>query len=316
MAKRVRLSAEEREKRFNDDKQFLLNLEAECKNENGIYNLNYPVCITSVHNRKPTILDNLEQFGNTKINVFVYDFERDMYTWLENKDNVNIVYVPEEYLRVQRMRLFIQNYMGDQKYWTCDDDVIGIMMPNDKHFVGIAHAMTMIERATEGKNFPVVSFGHVELGCKYWNGGIFVETYGSVCMLNDGKLINEVGLKYTGDVNVNEDIEFVINSHLKGIPVKVCAWACLKCYEPSGGKRSQASTPEQHTHYQESLYIKYGDWVRIRLETRRGYTASLRYSKFNDPKTYDEELLSLCKAGDKEGIISYLKKKKGIEVED
>lgn len=312
MAKRKKLTAEEREAMFIKNKEYLNNLEAELKSESGIYELKYPLCIMSCHNRKPSILDNLDQFGNSKINVFIYDFEKELYDWLD-KPNVNKIIVPKSYLTCQKMRVFIQNYMGDNKYWVTDDDLKYIIMHNDKHIVSIGHGLRMLEEFSEGKGYATIGYGHVEMGVKFWGGDLVSDTYASVTLLYDGKIINEHGLKYTGDSNVDESLEYIINSHLCGIPVKNCVWGCLVCYEPSGGKKSLASTPENHKHMQESLYIKYGDYVRISLEKRRGYTAHCRYGSFGKDKHYDEELLRLCQNGDHDGIIKYLNDKKNNE---
>lgn len=306
---RTKKTEEEKQEIFNKNKKYLIELENSTKSENGIYKLRYPLCIMTCHNRKPSILDNLDQFGDSQINVFIYDFENEMYSWLDRK-NVNKIYVPKEYLSCQKMRVFIQGYMGDKKYWVTDDDLKCVMMHNDKHKIDIGHALRMLEEFSEGKGYGTIGYGHVELGVKFWNGDLVSDTYASVTLLYDGKIINEHGLKYTGDENVDESLEYVINSHICGIPVKNCVWGCLVCYEPSGGKHSLASKPEHHLHMQECLYIKYGDYVRIGLENRRGYTAHCRYGSFNKEKTYNEELLKLCKAGDHEGVLNYLKAKK------
>lgn len=306
---RKKISQEEKDLMFKKNKQYLIDLENSLLSQNGIYELKYPLCIISCHNRKPSILDNLAQFGNTPINVFIYDFEEELYKWLD-MPNVTKVIVPKDYLSCQKMRVFVQNYMGDQKYWVTDDDLKYVVMHNDKHRIEIGHALRMIEEYSEGKNYATIGYGHVELGVKFWGGDLDSDTYASVTLLYDGKIINEHGLKYTGDENVDESLEYIINSHICGIPVKNCVWGCLVCYEPSGGKHSLASKPEHHLHMQESLYIKYGDYVRIGLENRRGYTAHCRYGSFKKEKTYNEELLALCKAGDHDGVLAYLKKNK------
>lgn len=317
--KRTRMTEEEKEAKYLEDKALIDDLEKQTAPVNGAVTLKYPLFVPSCHNRKPSILENLAQFGDTKVYACIYEHEVDMYTWLDDIKNVTKVIVPKEYLTIQKMRLFIQNYTdqnGIQKYWVTDDDLVDIWMYGKTHLVSAAQGLRMLEILSEGKGYSAIGYGHVDMGCKFWHGGLMSDTYASVTLLYDGKVMKEHNLSYTGDHNVDESLEFIINSHIAGVPVKNCCWGLLHCYEPSGGKNSLASKPENHWHMQESLYIKFGDLVRLRLENRRGYTAGVRYTQFDKPRTYDEKLLALCKAGDHDGVRKYLEAKRNVTAEE
>lgn len=317
--RKTRLTKEEREQRYLDDKKLIDDLESQTTPKDGKVTLKYPIGITSVHNRRPAILDHLDQFGDSKIYIFHYENEDELYEYLNKDKRIVNVSVPMDYLKVQKMRLFIQNYFRENKvskYWVADDDLVDIFLYEKSRKVSAAQGFRMLEIFSEGKEWSAIGYGHVDMGCKFWHGGMTADNYASVALLFNGDVCDKYNLKYTGDVNVNEDIEFVINSHIAGVPVKCCNWGLLNCYEPSGGKNSQASRPEQHLHYQDSLYIKYGDLVRLRLENRRGYTAGIRYGRFDKPRTYDERLLELCKAGDHEATKKYLESVRNKNAEE
>ena len=129
--KRTRLTEEEKEAKYLEDKALIDGLEKQTAPVNGAVTLKYPLFVPSCHNRKPSILENLAQFGDTKVYACIYEHEVDMYTWLDDIKNVTKVIVPKEYLTIQKMRLFIQNYTdqnGIQKYWVTDDDLVDIWM--------------------------------------------------------------------------------------------------------------------------------------------------------------------------------------------
>lgn len=294
----------------------IIELKSQTMPVEGKVTLKYPLCVPSCHNRQPSILQHFDQFGDTKINVFIYEHETDLYTWLDDIPNVTKVVVPKDYLTIQKMRVFIQNYMGDQKYWVTDDDLVDIWLYGKSEKVSAAQGLRMLEVLTEGEEYSAVGYGHVDMGCKFFTGVLLRDTYASVTLLYNGKVMREHNLKYTGDSNVDESLEFIINSHIAGVPVKNAVWGLLHCYEPSGGKNSLASKPENHMHMQESLYIKFGESVRIQLEKRRGYTARVRYKRIGKEITYNEELLALCKAGDHEGILKFLQSQKAEKEEE
>lgn len=83
------------------------------------------VCIPSYKNRKNNLLYRLQDLGNREIIAFIYedDFYESGYDQLD-LSKCKVVMVPKEYHTIQKMRRFIQNYMGNQVYWTIDDDII------------------------------------------------------------------------------------------------------------------------------------------------------------------------------------------------
>lgn len=311
MRKKSMTEAEKLEERQNNI-EILQNIEQSTYRKSGVYTLKYPLCIITCHDRRPSILENLYQFSDeTTINVFIYEDELKLYDWLHKK-RLNKIIVPIKYRSCQKMRVFVQQYMGVKKYWVTDDDLRAVALYDDKREISIGHALRMLEELSEGKFYSAIGYGHVDIATKFWVGKLTLDTYASVTLLYDGEILTKNRLKYTGDSEVDESLEFIINSHLKGVPVKNCPWGLLRCYEPSGGKNSLASPPEKHLSMQEALYIKYGDYVRLGLEKRRGYTAHIRYTQLGKKKSYDTELLRLCKAGDHDGVLNYLKEKRNI----
>ena len=82
--------------KLKEQYNLFIELENELKNHNK---LKYPLCIPSCRNRKPSLLDRLDVFGDSEIYVFNYENEVDLYKWLD-KPNVHKVTVPLEYLSI------------------------------------------------------------------------------------------------------------------------------------------------------------------------------------------------------------------------
>ena len=217
-----------------------IELENEVKNHNK---LKYPLCIPSCKNRKPSLLDRLELFGDSEIYVFNYENEVDLYKWLD-KPNVHKVAVPLEYLSIQKMRQFIQNYMGDKIYWVSDDDIKFFYYPWKLKeldvFSGFKIMEILIDKCFPTQFFSAISPTHLETGCRFFHKELFKYGYASQVCLFNGKICNDIGLKYTGDKSLLEDMEFVINSWKCGIPVQTTRAFLLKEYFKSGDKNSIA----------------------------------------------------------------------------
>lgn len=277
-------------------------------------NPKYPVCFPTYKNRKPSALDNLDPFNDTPIFVFIYDFDKENYEWLD-RPNVTKVFVPKEYITIHRMRYFIENYMGKQKYWVCDDDIKHVLISPDKHIVPTGKAMNMMELYLEDHpelNYGAVSMSHVEISCKFFSdeSDIISNGYtGSVTFYDGTKLIDN-NVWYTQDTLCNEHLELTLNINYAGMKVGCAHWAYVVSNIPMASKKSLAYLYQSHVNMQLVNYIKHGDHVRLWASKSHVINTRINYTRLSKPKTWDETLLSLCKEGDVEKVIEYLNSKK------
>ena len=266
--------------KLKEQYNLFIELENELKNHNK---LKYPLCIPSCRNRKPSLLDKLELFGDSEIYVFNYENEIDLYKWLD-KPNVHKVTVPLKYLSIQKMRQFIQNYMGDKIYWVSDDDIKFFYYPWKLKeldvFSGFKILETLIDKEFPTHDFSAISPTHLESACRFFHGDLFKYGYASQVCLFNGKICNDIGLKYTGDKSLSEDIEFVINSWKCGIPVQTTRAFLLKEHFKSGDKNSIASSKEKMLAYIEGTKEKLSDYVKVTF-TKHGKvpTLHINYNK-------------------------------------
>ena len=272
-------SVEKTEKVDYNKLQEQYNLFIELENELKKHNkLKYPLCIPSCRNRKPSLLDKLELFGDSEIYVFNYENEVDLYKWLD-KPNVHKVIVPLEYLSIQKMRQFIQNYMGDKIYWVSDDDIKFFYYPWKLKeldvFSGFKIMEILIDKCFPTQFFSAISPTHLESACRFFHGDLFKYGYASQVCLFNGKICNDIGLKYTGDKSLLEDIEFVINSWKCGIPVQTTRAFLLKEHFKSGDKNSIASAKEKMLAYTEGIKEKMSEYVKVTF-TKHGKVPTLR----------------------------------------
>lgn len=242
--------------KLQEQYNLFIELENEVKNHNK---LKYPLCIPSCRNRQPSLLQDLDKFGDSEIYVFNYENEVDLYKWLD-KPNVHKVTVPLEYLSIQKMRQFIQNYMGDKIYWVSDDDIKFFYYPWKLKeldvFSGFKIMEILIDKYFPTQFFSAISPTHLESACRFFHGELFKYGYASQIFLFNGKICNDIGLKYTGDKSLLEDMEFLINSWKCGIPVQTTRAFLLKEYFKSGDKNSIASSKEKMLAYTEGTKEK------------------------------------------------------------
>lgn len=228
--------------------------------------LKYKLCIPTCRNRKPNILEHIDDFKNSKVLAFIYEDEIDKYDWLSNK--IEKVIVPKTYISCAKMRQFIQQYMGDQFYWVCDDDIKEIYFPWKIKKLNVFEGLSMIEQLVEREyptnDFSYISPTHVEISCAFFNGENFSTGWASQCCLYNGKLCNEIGLKYTGDNTTEESIEFLINSYKCKKPAKVTHAFYVHEFSQCKGKNSIASAKEQMQRYVQTLKDRYSDLLTIK----------------------------------------------------
>ena len=259
------------------------NLFIELENELKTHNkLNYPLCIPSCRNRKPSLLDRLDVFGDSEIYVFNYENEVDLYKWLD-KPNVHKITVPLEYLSIQKMRQFIQNYMGDKIYWAIDDDYNAMFFPwklkKLNEFEGLHLLELLIDKEFPTHDFSAISPTHLESACRFFHGDLFKYGFASLCLYN-GKVLREHNLYYTGDNTVDEAAEFTILSWLHGCPVKTTRAFQILEYAPTGGSNTIACTNEKVKKMGENIAKKYPDYITVRWsKTGKVPTQRIHYSK-------------------------------------
>lgn len=274
------------------------------------YENTYDVCIPSCHNRKPSLLEELDSFKGAHINVFIYDFEEELYDWLERPDVTKVI-VPKEYLTIMKMRVFIQEYMGDKKYWVVDDDFAYFLVGPNKIKINTAQGIRMMEIMLKEYEieWDFVGANASQIGAKFWDGVVLFGHGASYnCLLYDGKKLREAGLKYQGDPDVSEDIEFLMNSIKCGLQNTECKflWGCARI----GGGNSTTSQRDMILSRAMKMYIKYGEFYRLRYSTNAGIgniTGGINRD-YVDFTHYEDELLSICESGDSEKLIEYLEK--------
>lgn len=272
--------------------------------------LAYPLFIPSCHNRKPSLLDNLDQFLDTQIFVFIYEHEVDMYEWLD-KPNVKKVVVPKSYITIQKMRVFMQQYAidnGISKCWVSDDDISHIMLINKTIKTTLARGMRVLEKYSEDRNWPMTSFYFNEMGAKFWDGTLEVPGVCGNLVLFDWDLLEDI--KYTGDVTVGEDIEFLIECFKAGLSPMVVRWGLHVPYSVPGAKNSIASKEDLPWVYCMNLYKKYGDYLRIKLSKNTqkvSYYPNIKNITKNSRPSWDNSLLEICKQNDVEKFKEYLR---------
>lgn len=294
-----------------ENEAYLRNLESELHNNNEEYTLEYPLCIPTMNNRKPSVLDNLDQFGQTNIHLFIYDWQKELYEWL-SRTNITKHYVPKEYLTAQKMRLYMQEFMGEQIYWQLDDDAKGIKMYNEKKPVTLALAMRMAEKIAKEKfdNEEAGSFAipTSEITCKWWNGDLMNVGMTGGIMLTNGKLLAKRNIRYTGNIDIPEDVEFFMDASIAGIDFYLFRWCYIEWLIKYGGKGSVASDAMKRRTFNMSLYKKYGSIVKFkRFKNLDDLWCCPRLGHLRDEITWEQEPLQYANDGDYESFFNYWK---------
>lgn len=280
--------------------------------------LEYPVCIPTVHNREKSVLKLLDNFGNTKIYLFIIPSEVNLYSYI-NKQNIIKVILPEEYVgSIQKARKYIQEYMNQQNvdfYHCIDDDVVGFMLINKKIDCSVSQGLKVLELFSKTIEFSSLSYCFNDISCKFWNGEKYGEVLTAVQYLFNNKKLKQLNLRFTGSLNLNEDLEFTMNSLLyTDLPTKVLRWGLIKQAYAAGGKNSIASLNNLHLLYQTNNYLKFGNYLKFHKDIR-GFRTNINYSKIKKDKKnnnikieYDENLYNICINKDYEGLIKYVNK--------
>lgn len=237
-------------------------------------NLKYPICFPVYKHRKTTILDRLKDLKGLPENVycFMYDFDKENYCLDDYKDikNLTIVPVSDEYKTSMKMRMFIQNYMGDRKFWMFDDDVSSIQWAwkeeNKGHIekIGMPEAFSTIEEVSDKENFAILGPTLSQVNF-YWSSSredFTINGFPCIACLIDGKLLSEKGVHYTGDTEVNEDYEIWVNSRRAGLKCGVATGINLRLDEKVNGKDSWVDN-ERNFKIHLHNYLKFGNDFKL-----------------------------------------------------
>lgn len=169
--------------------------------------------------------------------------------------------------------------MGDKIYWVSDDDIKFFYYPWKLKeldvFSGFKIMEILIDKYFPTQFFSAIAPTHLETGCRFFHKELFKYGYASQVCLFNGKICNDIGLKYTGDKSLLEDIEFVINSWKCGIPVQTTRAFLLKEHFKSGDKNSIASSKEKMLAYTEGTKEKLSDYVKVTF-TKHGKVPTVR----------------------------------------
>lgn len=270
--------------------------------------MKYPICFPVYKHRKTTILDRLKDLKNLPDEVFcfMYDFDKENYNLDDYKDikNLTIVPVPDEYKTSMKMRVFIQNYMGPRKFWMFDDDVSSTQVIWNKDMKGHIEKVPMTEAFSiiedimdreENLGLIAPTLSNVSF---YWASGkedITKNGFPCIALLIDNKLLSEKGVKYTGDIEVNEDYELWVNTRRAGIDCAVDSGVLLKLDEKVNGAGSWVDT-ERNFKIHLNNYLKFGNDFKLFWEEREDCISAARpRGKWTSrERTWHQPLVDKC----------------------
>lgn len=279
------------------------------ENRNAL-ELDYPICVPSCNNRQPSCLQQF-QYITSPIYLFIYERQKHLYEYITQK-NVTKVLVPDEYLTIQKMRRYMQEYMGDQIYWMLDDDIyLAHMLRGRVHlwwYQGLYILGKICEERKLMDKFCVASC-QGNTAEAFYKGteriGQILDCNAAQMYLLNGKLMRENELYFTGDPCVNEDIELNVNMRLKNLHVLVLAGVSMSYSNECGSKISTASTPAKVKQYTINNYRKFGEWVKIKY-TSDGGDAPVCVPR-RKPVVKDPIIERFLKYQDFNGLRKYIK---------
>lgn len=201
----------------------------------------FPVCIPTYKHPKVEFIDRLinnKEYVDKKFQhplyYFIYDIDWDTFDYNKYSSkfqDLHFVKVPfDQYRTAMRMRLFIKNYMTDNKFdffFMFDNDVA----INARGYDYENHKMVDIDLDSFlniWENLPGVDQFAITRPCVFWMGikhDVKPQREFKFCknpvqtILINNKLMNENGVNYTGDIEVAEDMEIAVNCLIKGLTV-------------------------------------------------------------------------------------------------
>lgn len=275
--------------------------------------LQFPIVVITCKNREKNILKSLDQFLDTPIYVFLYETEKDLYSWLD-RPNVKKIYVPEEYRSVQKMRYYVQHTMFNKEdiFWFLDDDM-GTMLFWDRYTpVSTARGMRIAELMLQDYEWGMIGFNMVNLNFHFRRQDANVKRRRCLSyFLMNNKLLTDNNIWFTGDKNVAEDDEIAIEATRAGIEIYTfCFLFVFKLYK-CGDKNSIASQISNQNNYNLCGYVKFGEDRPIRINKYGQLQIKTDIEKLlNRERKWDDELLSAAKDKDLKRFYKLLISKK------
>lgn len=289
--------------------------------------MKYPLCFPVYKHRKTTLLDRLNELDDLPENVycFMYDFDKENYNLDDYKDikNLTIVEVPGEYKTSMKMRVFIQNFItekGFNKFWMLDDDVSSyqhIWNENAKSHTERAQltkACEIMEKISDRDNYAIIGPTMCQTAF-YWTekwDNCRKGSFPCILCLFDNKQLLEKGVRYTGDTNVNEDLEIWINTRRAGLTACTCTGVELKLDEKVSGKNSWVGG-DKDLIILAGNYLKFGNDYKIfwhKNEQTCGHTGRGKW--YLKPRVWNDDVKKECQDFidgkiKREDFIEYLK---------
>lgn len=282
----------------------------------------YPICVMSYKDRRPSVLQDLRQFIGSRILVFVNHSQLGMYEYLkEDETHPEVIDVPdEEGSSPGKRSRFIQQYMGENKYWLVHDDIGGIKR-KDSNGKNVHHTLSKGIRMIEALEHLIPEYGMMSytpsnLAHAFKGTRDLRERFAYFCALINGATLYKYDISFSGDIGIREDDEINIQLFEKGIPpVTVCSayYEFLHAFE---GKTSSTDNEGNHRYIMRS-YIKFGDHYVIKMNKDRSLYTMLNFNNIKKGKerAWDDDLLKCAKRDDYEAFYAAaLKKMKNVSI--
>lgn len=277
----------------------------------------YPIIFPSCNNRKPSIIKDLKHISSP-VYIFVYASQEKLYEYIK-QENVTKVIVPDEFVTIQRMRKYMQEFMGDKIYWMLDDDIVEARILANKVSIkwyeglyvldkilaerGVMNSTCIGGPAIEMSNYFYASGGETKI-FKFTKCGYIVNVF-----IINGKLCKEKKILFKGDPNVSEDLEITIDARersgkilqLMGVTF-VCDIGCL-----NKAKKSIASTPVKVKKYTICNYKKFGQWIKFKFKKDQVFPITVLRKT---PKAKDPMIEHYLDIQDWMSLKSYIERKK------
>lgn len=269
--------------------------------------LRYPIVVITCKNRKNSILKNLDKFLDTKIYVYIYETEMDLYSWLSD-EKVTKVYVPEEYRSVQKMRKYVQSTMKEPIFHFLDDDLKSFYFYRRNNLISAAHALKIAEMLIHDEDWAFIGYQHINMSCHFRTKDIRIANPICYIIINNKKL-KENDVYYTGNTNVNEDDEICINAAKKGLYQYIFNFQHPFNYYKIGSNKSTASTIEQSFNYIFNNYLTFGNF-RNPWVSKHGIILQKniieKILKKEVVQQWDQDIVEACKSHDLKRVYKIL----------
>lgn len=281
----------------------------------GITNIGtVPIVIPTYNNRKPNILKFVsdgEIFQKRECHIYIQEDQKQLYSEYKN---VIVHIVPDEYAgSIRKKRFYILNDFKEDLFWFLDDDTNGWVnyFDGEDHILKIDDAMEIIE-----KQFDVSKDGAANINIlhlkwywrQYQKKATTVNSSPSNVVLLNAKVCRDNNIHYPQDDFINEDTVLAIKLARLGYRCWTFLHMFCKQMVPYGGSATLAT----HDRFKSAMidYISEGDAFFLHTKNNnKQIVGSPLIKKIVGVKErrYNSKLLELCKEGNEQKIIDYLK---------